>query len=246
MSSPPLNPPNVRYPFTLPDDLHPDVRKAIDFTLSGLTVHEQAFAALKPQIDAISAVANKAASTTVSGVSSFNSETGAVVYFPQLGMVNDQLGNPVYLTQQSDNGAKIIVGDSTAVAVTLNNSVTPPWFTIIDNDSGSVASLTPGVGASLFGEQSIQPGGFGIIYYDGANFWCGATTVATDSTLGYVQPDAVTIAANPSGVIFTQVSVDSGAPGFVPQTPGNPFYFDSSMSPWHGWVWHGGNWNRFS
>lgn len=246
MSSPPLNPPNVRYPFTLPEDLDPEVRRAIEFTFNGLTVHEQAFAALKPQLDSTASVANKAASTVVEGVTSFNSETGAVVFFPNLGTVNDQLGNSSYLTQDSDNGAKIIVGDSTPVTVNLNNLVTTPWFTIIDNDSGTIASLVPAVGSSIVGDSTIQPFCFGVVFFDGTTFWCGGTPVATDSSLGIVQPDSVTIDIDSGGVIFTQVFADSGPPSFTPNTPGNPFYFDSSMSPWNGYVWFGNSWNRFN
>lgn len=162
-----------------------------------------------------------------------------------LGGVNDQIGVTSYTTQQSDNGAKIIVGDASPITITLSSAVTTPWFTIIDNDSSSIASLTPGTPASLIGEQEIDPGCFAIIFYDGANFWSGATKIATDSTLGYVQPDNVTIGID-SGMIYTQISVDSGAPSSHPVTQGNPFYFDNSVSPWQGYVWSGGIWNKFS
>lgn len=178
-----LNKPSFRYPFTLPENTDPDLRRALEFCFNGVTNHEQAFAAIKPQLDSTVAAAKAAASTsTVLGVSSFNSETGDVIYFPTLGTVNDQLGNAIYVTQQSDNGAKIVIGDSSAVTVTLNGTMTAPWFAIIDNDSGTVATLTPASGSSLFGEQTIQPGGFGTVFFDGTNFWCGATGVMPDNT----------------------------------------------------------------
>lgn len=176
-----LNQPSFRYPFTLPEDLDPQVRSALEFCFNGVTNHEQAFSALKPQLTAAAAAA-AGASSSVSGVSSFNSETGSIIYFPGLGTVNDQLGNSNYATQQSDNGAKIIVGDSGAVAVGLNATMMAPWFAFIDNDSGSVATLNPDVGTSLFGPNTIQPNGFGAIFYDGTNFWCGATGVMPQDT----------------------------------------------------------------
>lgn len=236
MSTPPLNPTTFRFPFDIEGNAHDSVVSAIRYCFSGLLDINQAIPHLKSQLDSTATVANSASSSSSFGVSDFNSATGSIVYFPQFGTVNNQLGNASYETQQSDNGAKIIVGDSSAVAVTLSNSVTAPWFTIIDNDSSAIATLSPGVGSSLFGEQTISPGGFGIIFYDGSDFWCGAAAS--------VQPDEVTIGID-SGVIFTQVYADSGAPGFVPDTPGNPFYFDSSMSPWQGNVWQDGQWNLF-
>ena len=78
-----------------------------------------------------------------------------------------------YTTQQSDNGAKVVVGDASPITITLNNGVTTPWFTIIDNDSSAVASLIPAAGARIFGDSSIYANCFGIVYFDGANFWSG-------------------------------------------------------------------------
>ena len=270
------NSPSTRYPFTLPEDIHPDVRKAIEWTFNGLVVHEQAFAAIKTQVDSTATLASTASSssTVVSGVSSFNSETGSVIYFPGMGTLNDQLGAAAYTTQQSDNGAKIVVGDSSAVAITLNSQVTAPWFCIVDNDSSAVANLTTQTG-TLTGANTIQPEGFGIITFDGTNFWCGATAVqpktfvpvdstfltgynastgafsggtvplAADSSLGVVYPDGVTIGITGGAEVYTQVTADSGAPAFTPSTPGNPFYFDSSATPWQGYVWFGNAWHPF-
>jgi hypothetical protein len=237
--STPLNPPNVRYPFTLPSDMHPDVRKAMEFALNGLTVHEQAFAALKSQLNTVATTVQ-----TTSSSSGGSSPTPPIPSITSLGVVNDQIGVTAYTTQQGDNGAKIIVGDAAPIAISLNSGVTIPWFCVIDNDSSSYASLSPTSG-SLFGETVIPPAGFGLIFFDGTNFWCGATKIATDSSMGYVQPDGVTIDCD-SGIIFTQVTVDSGAPSSMPVTPGNPFYFDSSFTPWHGYVWHGNAWHEFS
>jgi hypothetical protein len=246
------------------------------WTTQGIVDLNQAIYALAPKLDSTAATANAVAqnSSVASGVSSFNSETGAVVYFPTLGKVNNQLGVAAYTTQTSDNGAKIVVGDSSAVAVTLNSSVAAPWFCVIDNDSSSVANLSPTSGL-LYGEKVIQPGGFGIVSFDGFNFWCGATGVmpetftpvsgeyltgysassgafsaggmpiATDSSMGIVEPEGVTIGID-SGMIYTFVTADSGAPSSVPVTPGNPFYFDSSISPWQGYVWFQNAWRKFS
>lgn len=182
--TPTINPPSMRYPHTLNEKSSmKDVADAVNTAFDGLTVHEQAFANLPGQIASQASTAATEAVATASetvvqvtgGVTAFNALQGNVIYFPSLGMVNDQLGEPLYLTQQSDNGAKIIVGDSTPVTVSLNQAMTAPWFAIIDNDSSAVAVLSADSGATVYGQTSIPANGFGIVFYDGVNFWAGAT-----------------------------------------------------------------------
>lgn len=248
--SPPINPPSVRkFPTLTESSTMGEVAGAIKIAFDGLTNHEQAFANLPSQIASQAATAAQAAvenitNETTEGVTSFNSSTGAILYFPSLGMVNDQLGNPLYLTQQSDAGAKIVMGDSSPATVTLNSAMMPPWFAFIGNDSGATVSLTTDSSATISGIQSIYPGGMAIVFYDGETFYCEGVAIATDSSLGVVQPDNVTIGID-SGMIYTQISVDSGPPMYTPNTLGNPFYFDSTASPWNAYVWFNNQWNQF-
>ena len=206
--TPPINPPSVRFPFTLDENsTQADVHDAIRTAFNGLTVHEQAFANIPAQVAAQASAAATAtveniSSEVVAGVTSFNTLTGPVIYFPGLGAVNNQLGESSYETQQGDAGAKILVGDSGPVTVNLNPSVTLPWFTFIGNDSGASVFLMPDSGA-LYGLQSIYPGGFAIVFYDGTDFWAEGVRIATDSSLGVVQPDGVTIGIDSSGIIST-------------------------------------------
>lgn len=223
--TPPINPPSMRNPSKLNESsTMTDVAEEMHSVSNELVVHEQAFANLPAQIAAQAKAAAEAAvenisSETLTGVTSFNTETGAVIYFPNLGMVNDQLGNPLYLTQTSDAGSKIIVGDSTPVTVTLNPNVNLPWFTIIGNDSSASVILMPESGALLNGLQSIYPGGFAIIFYDGVTFWSEGVAIATDSSLGVVKPDGTTITVDSSGTLH------------VPSGPALPvFVYDSSVS----------------
>lgn len=201
--SPPLNPPSARTPPQLNEQSTPaDIARAVNKAFDGLTVHEQAFANLPAQIatQAQAAVTELITqeTTAVAGVTAFNAQTGAVIYFPNLGMVNDQLGNAAYLTQTADAGRKILMGDSTVSTVTLNPSVSLPWFTIIGNDSGSTVSLLPGSGAGFYGMNSIYPGGFALVFYDGTTFWSEGVAIATDSTYGVVRPDGGTIVIDSS------------------------------------------------
>jgi hypothetical protein len=204
------NPINVRLPqFDLTTE---DGRQAAHrYVASGIVDLNQAIAALNSKVNVI-----KPTNTTI--IQSTAGAGGGGGGIAGLGGVNDQLGVTSYTTQQSDNGAKIIVGDSSPVTVNLSAAVTTPWFTIIDNDSSSVATLA----GTVEGARSIYPGGFAVVFFDGATFWSGCTPIATDSSLGVVQPDNATIGAA-NGIIFTIgatgtihiPSVDSGMAGSI-------------------------------
>lgn len=249
--TPPINPPSVRkFPSLNENSTMADVAGAIKIAFDGLTNHEQAFANLPEQIKSqatatATTVIETIESQTTAGVTSFNTQTGAVIWFPNLGRVNDQLGNTIYLTQTSDAGQKIIMGDSTTATVTLNPAMSTPWFAFIGNDSSATVSLTTDSGASISGLNAIYPGGLAIIFFDGTTFWSEGVAIATDSSLGVVEPDGVTIGID-SGIIYTEVMAGHGAPGGTPNTPGNPFYFDSTLSPWQGYVWFANAWHEFS
>ena len=225
--SPAINPPSMRaVPALNENSTMADVAHSMKVAFDGLTVHEQAFANLPAQVKAQAAAAateviQNISSQITSGVTAFNSQTGAILFFPNLSFVNNQLGNPLYLTQTSDAGQKIIAGDSSPVTVTLNPNITPPWFTFIGNDSSATVSLTTDSGATINGLNSIYPGGSVMVYYDGATFWSEGVAIATDSSLGVVQPDGVTIGIDSSGVIST-----IGATGTINLGP----FLDSSMT----------------
>ena len=237
--TPPINPPSVRFPFTLDENsTQADVHDAIRTAFNGLTVHEQAFANLPAQVaaQASAAAVENISSEVVAGVTSFNTLTGPVIYFPGLGAVNNQLGESSYETQQGDAGAKIIVGDSGPVTVNLNPSVTLPWFTFIGNDSSATVNLMADSGAVLNGLGSIYPGGFAIIFYDGATFWSEGVGIATDSSLGVVKPDGTTITVDSSGTLH--VPSDPALPVFVydEQVGGGPTAWNIANTPLAGKV----------
>ena len=199
--SPPINPPSVRVvPPLSSNATMADVAGAIKTAFDGLTIHEQAFAALPAQIAAQSkaaateAVTQYVSNETATGVTSFNSLTGAVIYFPGLGYVNDQLGETTYAPVPSDNGKKIIIGDSSAVTINFDSGITAPWFTIIDNDSSAVANLYAQTG-ELYGAQTIPASGFGIVFFDGVNWWAGASGSGGGGGGGTVTSVALTVPA---------------------------------------------------
>jgi hypothetical protein len=231
--TPALNAPSTRFPYSLNENSSmADVADAMRTVFNGLTNHEQAFAAIPATVTtaataaATSAVENIQSQST-SGVTSFNTATGSIIFFPGLGGVNNQIGNSAYTIQQSDNGAKIVAGDSSPVVVSLSSSVTAPWFAFIGNDSSATVALSTDSGATIAGIQSVYPGGTAIVFYDGATFWCEGVAIATDSSLGVVQPDGVTVMADSSGILSVPIAMDSSLGLVIPD--GRTIGVDSGM-----------------
>jgi hypothetical protein len=201
--TPPINAPSVRYPSNLSEKSSmADVAEAVQTAFDGLAIHEQAFASLPAQVasqaqTAATAAIEQITSETTNGVTSFNSQTGAIIFFPSLGQVNDQMGNPVYLTTTADAGRKIVVGDSTPVTVNLNTAVTLPWFAMIGNDSSAVASFVTDSSATIIGLSALNQGGFAFIFFDGSTFWSEG------------------VPGGPTGVIPLGPLTDSGMTGSI-------------------------------
>lgn len=180
MSSNPLTP-SFRRVHVIPSNAaHPKVVEAIRDNDKSITDLNQAIRSLKTQL---TAAQNTAASATTENITTETISDN----WQFLGTVNNQLGEPSYTTQQSDNGAKVIVGDSTPVSVTLSPSVTLPWFALIGNDSTSGVTLSASSPATIYGAHSIAPGCYVIIYYDGAMFWSElAGNVSGMGTTGFI------------------------------------------------------------
>jgi hypothetical protein len=135
---------------------------------------------LKGQIDS-----NKSAitstTTTVNNISNA-SETvisggGGSAVEDVIGLVNNQSGNTSYQTNEADYGKIIVFDDSSPIAVTLSTLVSAqgiqlPFFCGMLNLGAGLVTLTPASGQiNNASTETIPSGGFGIIYFDGTNFW---------------------------------------------------------------------------
>jgi hypothetical protein len=169
-------PPAYRIPPNLEGKADAAVVRAIRQLDRITNEHEQAFSALGVQkTAAAAAITNITQNVTSSGgssagVSSFNSTTGAVSYFPNLGGVNPQTA--AYLTQASDNGELILVTSAAPVAVTLNSAISNPYFFFVENRGAGTATLTPSTG-NINGVANLilLPGYFTMVFFDGNNWW---------------------------------------------------------------------------
>ncbi len=182
---------NFRFPVESLLEGQPEgVVRAHRITTNNIVALSTQLANLQAQITAAkaatasSAAASASSSTVIeeAGVTSFNAATGAIIYFPALGMVNDQSGQTSYTTEQSDNGAEVVLDSIYPIGVTLSASVNAPWFTFINNLGGGTATLTPSAGEINGGASlDVDSGSFALVFFDGTNFW-GAVSGSTSIT----------------------------------------------------------------
>jgi hypothetical protein len=171
--------PAYRIPPNLEGKADPSVVRAIRHIDKIVNEHEQAFAALGNQKTAVTNTVKSVTevvqgSSSVAGVTSFNSQTGAVSYFPNLGGVDAQPVAPAtsYLTQASDNGILILVNSSSPVTITLNSAISNPYFFFVENQGTSTATLTPSLGlVNGVASFTLLAGYFTIMFFDGNNWW---------------------------------------------------------------------------
>lgn len=190
-------------PGTPAQPYYPQVDKSVDPKVNvhlqriypALNDHDKAIVTLKQQLADVvagktviqkTASSTTSGSSTVAGVSSFNTLTGAVSFYPSLGTDNDQSGNTSYATQTSDSGALIIVNDPAPVAISLNSAVTPPYFFFITNFGAGTATLTPTTGTINGGASFPLPENyFGVVVFDGTN-WEASAAISGAGLTGYV------------------------------------------------------------
>lgn len=171
------NVPSFRQTFTL-SGKDPELENAVEFCFNGLVTHEQAFAKI-----GTSKTAAATSSTTTETVQTSTENT--VVITSTIGMVNDQTGNTVYATQQSDYGGFILLSDASAIAVTLTQGtqITVPWYTSIINLGAGAATLTPATGQINGAATFVLPGNNAItVAYDGTNFWVEPMSAEPENT----------------------------------------------------------------
>lgn len=159
---------------------------------------QSAIPILKTQIDA-----NKSAISTTNETVNNNSSSETIIQVvgSDYGTVNNQTGNTVYATAQSDAGGFVILSDASPIAVTLTAApvITIPWACSFLNLGAGTATLTPASGTiSYYGHiaaasMPIIQGFYSIVAFDGTNFWADSLPIATSLTFGAVKPDNSTI-----------------------------------------------------
>lgn len=165
-------PSSFRFPFTLPEDVHPGIAAALKNTFNGLLDNTQAIAALSKKVSANTT----SVQTVTKTVQTIGNVAGTpITPAPQVGNVNLQpnLTPGLYTTAQADYGGLILVNSSIAFALTLNSGVTLPWYTTVYCFGSGTVTATPDVGNVNGGASvTISTGHFATIFFDPTrNFW---------------------------------------------------------------------------
>lgn len=161
--------PSFRLPISIPEDAaHSSVREALLTHDNGLVVLNQALKALNTKVVALSTATT--ATTATSTMVTENSETIIEGSSANSGTVNNQTGSTAYTTQQSDNGALIVVDDASPVTLTLNSVVTVPFYFFITNLGVGLATLTPTSG-TINGASTLPIDNTATVAFDGTNWW---------------------------------------------------------------------------
>jgi hypothetical protein len=149
-------PTSWRFPFQLTGKVHPDAENAI----------RDAIRALNDKVNAQGATVVTKSATATPAISASGTTT------PTIGKVNDQTGATAVTLQQTDYGALVILDAASSIAVTLNNAVTTPYFSVLENQGTSTATLTPTSGTvNTLPSIPLPPNAVAIVYFDGLAWW---------------------------------------------------------------------------
>lgn len=146
-------PHEVMQAFTLLFNAHKDTSEAVK-ALKGQ------HAALSSQVTATTKTANTAAIQAAAANAAIASPVPA-------GQANVQIAD--YSLQQNDHLGVVSLQGTSALTVTLNNLVEPPFVTHIANQSTQPATLTP-LSGTLTGSSTLAAGAAVHAYFDGYNW----------------------------------------------------------------------------
>lgn len=176
--------PSFRFPGVIAD---PSVPKAVSDVMqlhsNALTDIYQAIPLLKEQIEAVKA--GQATTTVINNGSGGGGGGGTT--FSGLGSVRDLRGDVSYTNQPSDNGALLIFGDASPVAVQLTSGVTSPYLLFAQNWDAGVVTFTPSsgtisyIGNSGVASMPLAEGYSTLLIFDGVDWFAETLPVVPDT-----------------------------------------------------------------
>lgn len=268
---PPLNAPTPQYQGpTISPSVPWDTRIHLQQIYQKLGNHVQGISLLSTKVSALTGSDTSTVIETIGGGGGGGGSTATPV-----GQVNNLTGLVSYMTQAGDNGALIVLSDASPIAVTLAAG-SVPYFVMVANLGSGTATLTPAAppsGTSTI-SYAANPGaasmpllgGYGaIIGFDGNN-WFALTeplvpiTIGASAHLWLNSYDSTTGLFTATQPAFTDISgslaggqlpanvpvVSYGAGAPAGSSTESFFYFDTTGSPYHGYVYHSGAWQQFS
>ncbi len=221
-------PTSFRYPFALPEDIHPGVRNALRLTYNGVKDLNDAIRKLNTKVNA-----NTTAVTNVTQTVNASSGGGGGTS-PVFGFVNLQpnLTPGAYTLAQSDLGGLILVQSAIAFALTLNSGLVTPFFTTVYNLGAGTITATPSLGNVNNGASvTVVTNQFSIFYFDGTNWWDvfsilaqTKTPVAGQFLASYDATTGLFTQAAASTATFHDPEVPSGTINGTTGSDGNPTF----------------------
>lgn len=170
-------------PFNLPDSVPQEVHQAFRFHANAIQDCQTAILGPGGLLAQVQALKNPTSTSSSTTTVIQNTETVNPGTSSNVGSVNDQSGNTSYVTQQSDNGALIVLSDASPVALSLTTSLVLPWFCVPVNQGAGLVTITPAAGNINGGATITLPTGyFAVIAYDGANFWAATQPIVPVNT----------------------------------------------------------------
>ena len=171
-------PPSFRFAFASQlAKLPPEQQQVHKATFDALTDLYAANSALAAKVGAPATTTPLAASTTIA------TTTETVINQPGNvtgGMVNLQTGVTAYNLQQSDNASLVVLNDASPIAVTLNTTLTVPFYVTISNQGAGAATLTPTIGlVNGVASLSVPGGSFVTLFLDGTDWWADIPGTST-------------------------------------------------------------------
>lgn len=181
-------PPITAWVPSMSADMPAEHRRLFTLAFQKLGNHATAFGLQQAKINSItSGTTTTIEESSSSGGGSVTSSTSGIP-------VNNQSGATSYTTASTDDGALILLSNSSPISVTLT-SQSPPWSCFIANQSalgGGSATLTPASG-TINGAATLAllPSYFALVAFDGTN-WFAATLPIVPVSFGPISHEFLT------------------------------------------------------
>jgi hypothetical protein len=207
-------------PFNLPDSVPQEVHQAFRFHANAIQDCQTAILGPGGLLAQVQALKNPTSTSSSTTTVIPNTETVNPGTSSNVGSVNDQSGNTAYVTQQSDNGALIVLNDASAIALTLTSGVTVPYCFFVTNLGAGLVTLTPTSGI-VNGAGTLPIDNTAIVAFDGTDWW------STELPVSPVNTPAVAhewlSAFNSTTGVFTQTQPTFADISGTPTTTQVPF-----------------------
>jgi len=265
-TSPPLQYASVAIHESVPFE----IRRHLQFLYNRIGNHAKAFGIQQQKINAIQKTGG-----IVTTVLSGGGGGGGTTIVSNVLIVDNQTGVTTYTTTSGDNGSLLVLNDASPVGVTLAGS-TPPYGLFIVNQGTGLVTLTPAApptgsstitypGSPAAASMPLLSGYGAILGFDGSSWWAMTMPIVPHSFVRIASEwldsyDASTGSFTASQPAFTDISgslavaqlpadvpvVSFGVGAPVSVSTEGFIYFDTTGSPYHGYVYHSGAWNIFS